>query len=86
MLKNVQDVLLIFGDRSLSALGSLNVTKMLLKRAEVNEMISLNEIYIETAFERIRTEAMVIIEGYFDKLNLYYDMLFGIFVSCLSLF
>lgn len=29
---------------------------------------------------------MVIIDGYFDKLNSYYNMIFGIFVSALSIF
>ena len=47
ILKNIQDVLLIFGDRNLKAADAgLSITKGLLKRAETNELISLNEIYI----------------------------------------
>lgn len=85
-LKNIQDILLIFEDRMVNGSNGLNMTKTLLKRKEVNELISLHEIYIQTAFERIRADALVIIQDYFAKLNRFYNMLFGLFVSLLSLF
>lgn len=53
---------------------------------ETNELITLNQIYLRTAFEYLRNEALAIIKNYFNKLNNYYNLIFGLFVSLLSVF
>ena len=88
VLRSIQDVLLIFEDRNANGTRTgLNVTKsLLLSRLETNELISLNEIYLQASFELIRSESLTIIQDYFTKMTNYYNMLFGIFVCLLSLF
>jgi hypothetical protein len=41
---------------------------------------------MRSAFEYLRNEALSIIQNYFIKLNNYYNLLFGLFVTFLSIF
>lgn len=81
-------MLLEFADRG--ARGDMKDTQVaeeLLKNMkQTNEMLTLNQIYMRSAFEYLRTSALSITQSYFRKLNTYYNMLFGLFVSFLTVF
>jgi hypothetical protein len=81
-------VLLEFADRG--ARGDTKDTQVaeeLLKNMkQTNHMLTLNQIYMRRAFEYLRTSALSITQSYFRKLNTYYNMLFGLFVSFLTIF
>ena len=49
-------------------------------------MITLNEVYLSSTFQQMKVDAMSIIQSFFLKLNFYYNMIFGIFVSLLTIF
>ena len=80
--------MLEFADRG--AIGDLKETcvaeELLKKKEETNQMLTLNQIYMRSAFEYLRTSALSITQTYFKKLNTYYNMLFGLFVSFLTVF
>lgn len=87
ILRRIQTVLLTFEGQDSANASDLTLAKELLaSKPETNEILTLTEIYIGTAFELIRQDALQVIQGYFDKMNRYYNMLFGLFVSLLSLF
>lgn len=81
-------MLLEFADRG--ARGDIKETyvakELLLVMEETNQMLTLNQIYMRSAFEYLRTSALSITQSYFRKLNTYYDILFGLFVSLLTVF
>ena len=81
-------MLLEFADRG--ARGDIKETfvakDLLLAMEETNQMLTLNQIYMRSAFEYLRTSALSITQSYFRKLNTYYDILFGLFVSLLTVF
>ncbi len=80
-------MLLTFEDQSGVPPSNVTLAKdLLLNQPETNEILTLLEIYIGTAFELMRRDSLQVIQGYFDKMNRYYNMLFGCFVSLLSLF
>lgn len=87
-LKNLQDIMILFEDRKafINTRQEIDIVKELLQREETNDLISLNQIYLRTAFEYLRTKALSITQAYFTKLNGYYNMLFGLFVSFLTVF
>ena len=81
-------MLLSFEDRNsrTNNITNVEVIKKLLMMNETNELITLNQIYLRTAFEYLRDQALAIIKNYFSKLNNYYNLIFGLFVSLLSVF
>jgi hypothetical protein len=80
--------MILFEDRKafINTRQDIYIVKELLQREETNELISFNQIYLRTAFEYLRTKALSITHAYFTKLNGYYNMLFGLFVSFLTIF
>lgn len=87
-LRSQQELMLLFEDRNARTNKStdIDVIKRLLMMNETNELITLNQIYMRSAFEYLRNEALSIIQNYFKKLNNYYNLLFGLFVTFLSIF
>eukprot|EP00347_Sterkiella_histriomuscorum_P015972 403354991 len=86
-LRNMKSNMLIFDDsQNLTTYDSqVFIIKQLLKRSQSNDLISLHEIYLKTTFEYLREESLKIIQGFFEKMNSYYNMLFGMFVGILSI-
>jgi hypothetical protein len=66
--------------------AKVSFIEALLMTVPANEIVSLKEIYLDSAFTILRNGAFNLIQNFFLNLTTYYNIMFGIFIALLCIF
>jgi hypothetical protein len=66
--------------------AKVSFIEALLMTVPANEIVSLKEIYLDSAFNILRNGAFNLIQNFFLNLTTYYNIMFGIFIALLCIF